>query len=105
MVGVLDVDVCRAIAAAIFGELKPSNSTPLSAKERLHCSTVRLKNLDILSRNTTWTMTRDASLGLNFLQLSHIIDGKFHGSQRTWTSIQHFKLQRLLPFAQTQVRD
>ncbi|MEP0520763.1 MAG: amino acid ABC transporter substrate-binding protein [Hyphomicrobiales bacterium] len=65
----LDVDVCRAIAAAIFGDGDAVKFTPLSAKERF--TALQSGEVDILSRNTTWTMTRDASLGLNFSTVTY----------------------------------
>jgi general L-amino acid transport system substrate-binding protein len=58
------VDVCRAVAAAIFGDAKAVRFTPLSAQQRF--TALQSGEIDILSRNTTWTLTRDTSLGLNF---------------------------------------
>lgn len=60
----IDVDYCRAIAAAIFGDPEKVKFTPLSAKERF--TALSSGEIDVLSRNTTWTMTRDTQLGLNF---------------------------------------
>jgi general L-amino acid transport system substrate-binding protein len=60
----LDVDFCRALGAAIFGDAKAVKYTPLSAKERF--TALQSKEVDILSRNTTWTMSRDTTLGLSF---------------------------------------
>ena len=60
----LDVDLCRAIAAAIFGDPSKVDFTPLSAKERF--TALQSGDVDLLSRNTTWTMSRDTALGLNF---------------------------------------
>jgi general L-amino acid transport system substrate-binding protein len=60
----LDVDLCRAVAAAIFGDPSKVDFTPLSAKERF--TALQSGDVDILSRNTTWTMSRDTALGLNF---------------------------------------
>jgi general L-amino acid transport system substrate-binding protein len=60
----IDVDLCRAIAAAIFGDPEKVSFTPLSAKERF--TALQSGEVDILSRNTTWTMSRDTDLGLNF---------------------------------------
>jgi general L-amino acid transport system substrate-binding protein len=60
----LDVDTCRAIAAAVFGSGDAVEFTPLTAKERL--TALQSGEIDVLARNTTWTLTRDASLGLNF---------------------------------------
>ena len=58
----LDVDVCRAVAAAVFGDATKVRYSPLTAKERF--TALQSGEVDILSRNTTWTMTRDATLGL-----------------------------------------
>ncbi|MCB1380504.1 MAG: amino acid ABC transporter substrate-binding protein [Alphaproteobacteria bacterium] len=60
----MDVDFCRAVAAAIFGDASKVKFTPLSAKERF--TALQSGEIDILSRNTTWTMGRDTSLGLKF---------------------------------------
>ena len=60
----LDVDFCRAVAASIFGDGTKVKFTPLSAKERF--TALQSGEIDILSRNTTWTMSRDTSLGLKF---------------------------------------
>ncbi|PAX52779.1 amino acid ABC transporter substrate-binding protein [Brunnivagina elsteri] len=60
----LDVDVCRAIAAAIFDDPKKVEFRNLNAKERF--TAVQTGEVDILSRNTTWTISRDTSVGLEF---------------------------------------
>ena len=60
----LDVDYCRAVAAAIFGDGQKVKFTPLSAKDRFAALTSG--EIDILSRNTTWTMGRDTSQGMTF---------------------------------------
>ena len=60
----LDVDVCRAIAAAIFNNADAVEYRNLNAKERF--TAVQTGEVDILSRNTTWTMSRDTSVGLEF---------------------------------------
>jgi general L-amino acid transport system substrate-binding protein len=60
----LDVDFCRAIAAAIFNDPNKVKYLPLAAKDRF--TALQSGEIDILSRNTTWTLSRDASLGLNF---------------------------------------
>ena len=60
----MDVDFCRAVAAAIFNDPQKVKFTPLSAKERF--TALQSGEVDILSRNTTWTMSRDTSLGLKF---------------------------------------
>jgi general L-amino acid transport system substrate-binding protein len=60
----LDVDVCRAVAAAIFNDPNKVKFVPLSAKDRF--TALQSGEVDVLSRNTTWTSSRDTSLGLNF---------------------------------------
>jgi general L-amino acid transport system substrate-binding protein len=60
----LDVDVCRGVAAAVLGDSEKVKYKPLTAKERF--TALQSGEIDILSRNTTWTHTRDTSLGLNF---------------------------------------
>ncbi|MCG5233557.1 amino acid ABC transporter substrate-binding protein [Xanthobacter oligotrophicus] len=62
--GGLDVDFCRAIAAAIFNDPAKVKFSPLSAKDRFTALTSGA--IDVLSRNTTWTMSRDTTLGFNF---------------------------------------
>ena len=61
----VDVDVCRAVAAAVLGDANKVKFTPLSAKERFTALTSC--EIDILSRNTTWTLSRDADIGLTFV--------------------------------------
>ena len=65
----IDVDVCRAVAAAVFGDANRVRYTPLSAKQRF--TALGSGEIDILSRNTTWTMTRDTQLGLNFAGVNY----------------------------------
>jgi general L-amino acid transport system substrate-binding protein len=60
----MDVDFCKAVAAAIFGDASKVKFSPLSAKERF--TALQSGEVDLLSRNTTWTMSRDTSLGLKF---------------------------------------
>lgn len=65
----IDVDLCRAVAAAVFGDASQVKFTPLSAKERF--TALQSGEVDILSRNTTWTATRDTTLGLNFAGVNY----------------------------------
>jgi general L-amino acid transport system substrate-binding protein len=65
----VDVDVCRAMAAAIFNDAQAVKFTPLSAKERF--TALQSGEIDVLSRNTTWTATRDTALGLNFAGVNY----------------------------------
>ncbi len=60
----LDVDLCRAISAAIFNDPKKVKFVPLSSKDRF--TALQSGEVDVLVRNTTWTMSRDTSLGLDF---------------------------------------
>ncbi len=57
----LDVDFCRAVAAAVFNDADAVKFTPLSAKVRFTALTSG--EIDVLSRNTTWTMSRDSDFG------------------------------------------
>ncbi|PPC76083.1 amino acid ABC transporter substrate-binding protein [Pokkaliibacter plantistimulans] len=65
----LDVDVCRAVAAAALGDASKVKYVPLNAKERF--TALQSGEIDMLSRNTTWTLTRDTTLGLNFTGVSY----------------------------------
>ncbi len=65
----LDVDVCRAVAAAVFGDAEKVKYSPLTAKERF--TALQSGEVDILSRNTTWTSSRDAAMGLNFTGVAY----------------------------------
>ena len=65
----IDVDVCRAIAAAIFSDAAKVKFTPLTAKERL--TALQSGEIDVLSRNTTWTSSRDSAQGLNFTGITY----------------------------------
>ena len=60
----IDVDLCKALAAAIFGDASKVKYTALSGKERF--TALQSGEVDLLSRDTTWTMSRDTDLGLNF---------------------------------------
>jgi general L-amino acid transport system substrate-binding protein len=65
----IDVDVCRAIAAAIFNDPTKVKFVPLSAKDRF--TALQSGEIDVLSRNTTWTLSRDTSLGANFTGVTY----------------------------------
>ncbi|KMO43692.1 amino acid ABC transporter substrate-binding protein [Methylobacterium tarhaniae] len=60
----LDVDFCRALSAAIFNDVTKVRFIPLSAKDRF--TALQSGEVDLLSRNTTWSMSRDTTLGLDF---------------------------------------
>ncbi len=61
----LDVDYCRALAAAILGDANKVRFAPLTAQQRF--TALQSGEIDVLSRNTTWTLTRDVSLGMHFV--------------------------------------
>jgi len=65
----LDVDLCRAVAAAVLGDANKVRYTPLTAQQRF--TALQSGEVDVLSRNTTWTLTRDTSLGLNFVGVNY----------------------------------
>lgn len=65
----IDVDVCRAVAAAVFGDSTKVKYSPLTAKERF--TALQSGEIDILSRNTTWTSSRDSAMGLNFVGVTY----------------------------------
>jgi general L-amino acid transport system substrate-binding protein len=61
----LEVDFCRAVAAAIFDDPDAVRYTPLTSQERF--AALSAGEIDILSRTTTWTMSRDTDLGISFI--------------------------------------
>ncbi len=65
----LDVDYCRAIAAAVFDDPNKVKFIPLSSKDRF--TALQSGEVDVLVRNSTWTMSRDTSLGLNFAGVNY----------------------------------
>jgi general L-amino acid transport system substrate-binding protein len=69
----LDVDTCRAVAVAVLGDANKVSYTPLSSQQRF--AALQANQIDILSRNTTWTLTRDAGLGLSFAAITYF-DGQ-----------------------------
>lgn len=69
----LDVDLCKAVAAATLGDASKIKLIPLTAKERL--TALQAGEIDMLSSNATWTLTRDTTLGLHFAGI------KYHDGQ------------------------
>lgn len=61
----LEVDYCRAIAAAVFNNADAVRYTPLTSQERF--TALSAGEIDVLSRTTTWTMSRDTQLGIKFV--------------------------------------
>ncbi len=64
-----DVDFCRAVAAAVFGDATKVKFTPTNAKERF--TALQSGEIDLLARNTTWTLSRDTGLGFNFAGVNY----------------------------------
>jgi general L-amino acid transport system substrate-binding protein len=64
-----DVDICRAVAAAIFGDPAKVTFMPLDAAARF--TALQSNKIDVLSRNSTWTMSRESSLGLMFIGVAY----------------------------------
>ena len=65
----LDVDVCRAVAAALFGDSEKVKYVPLSGQQRF--TALQAGEVDVLSNNSTWTLTRDTALGLDFTGVTY----------------------------------
>jgi len=65
----LDVDVCKAVAATVLNDASKIKWVPLNASQRF--AALQSGEVDVLSRNTTWTLTRDASLGLHFTGVTY----------------------------------
>ena len=65
----MDVDYCKAIAAAVFGDPNKVKYVPTTAKERF--TALQSGEVDVLIRNTTWTIARDSSLGLMFAGVNY----------------------------------
>jgi general L-amino acid transport system substrate-binding protein len=65
----IDVDLCRAVAAAALGDAGKVRFTPLTAQQRF--TALQSGEVDILARNTTWTLSRDTSLALNFVGVNY----------------------------------
>ena len=65
----LDVDMCKAVAAAVFGDTTKVNYVPTNAKERF--TALQSGEIDMLARNTTWTFSRDTDLGFDFVGVNY----------------------------------
>jgi general L-amino acid transport system substrate-binding protein len=65
----LDVDLCRAVAAAVLGDAEKVKYAPLNSQQRF--AALQAGEIDVLSRNTTWSLTRDASLGIVFAGINY----------------------------------
>lgn len=69
----IDVDICRGVAAAIFGDANKVRYVPTTSQSRF--TAIQSGEVDVLSRNTTWTLSRDTSLGLDFTGIN-FFDGQ-----------------------------
>ena len=69
----LDVDICRAVAAAVFADASKVEFVPVSATDRF--KSLAAGNFDILSRNTTWNLSRDTGMNITFVAVSYF-DGQ-----------------------------
>lgn len=76
----LDVDVCRAVAAAVLGDAEKVRFTPLTPGDRF--AALSSGEVDLLSRNTTWTHSRDTTLGMIFAGIA-FYDGQGFMVQRS----------------------
>jgi len=65
----LDVDMCRAVAAAVLGDSEAVKYVPTTAKERF--TALQSGEVDLLARNTTWTFSRDVQLGFEFAGINY----------------------------------
>jgi len=77
----LDVDVCKALAATMLNDANKIKWVPLNASQRF--AALQSGEIDILSRNTTWTLTRDASLGLFFTGTTYYDGQGFMGTKKS----------------------
>lgn len=65
----MDVEICRVVAAAVLSDADKVEFTPLTAKERF--TALQSGEIDMLSHTTTWPLTRDSALGLNFTGITY----------------------------------
>lgn len=65
----LDVDICKAVAAALFGDAGKVKYVPLNTQQRF--TALQTGEIDVLSRNTTWTLSRDTQQGLSFAAVTY----------------------------------
>jgi general L-amino acid transport system substrate-binding protein len=65
----IDIDMCRAVAAAVFGDANKVRYTALTTQQRF--TALQSGEVDLLARNSTWTISRDTSLGINFVGVNY----------------------------------
>ena len=65
----MNVDICRGISAALFGDSEKVKYVPVSGQQRF--TALQSGEVDLLSNNSTWTLTRDTALGLDFVGVTY----------------------------------
>jgi general L-amino acid transport system substrate-binding protein len=65
----LDIDLCKAVASAVFGNADAVEYKPLNAEQRF--TALQSGEVDVLARNSTWTLSRDSQLGLDFVAVNY----------------------------------
>ena len=65
----MNVDICRGISAALFGDSEKVKYVPVSGQQRF--TALQAGEVDLLSNNSTWTLTRDTALGLDFVGVTY----------------------------------
>jgi general L-amino acid transport system substrate-binding protein len=65
----MNVDICRGISAALFGDSEKVKYVPVSGQQRF--TALQSGEIDLLSNNSTWTLTRDTALGLDFVGVTY----------------------------------
>ncbi len=65
----MNVDICRAVSAVLFGDSEKVKYVPLSGQQRF--TALQAGEVDLLSNNSTWTLTRDTALGLDFVGVTY----------------------------------
>ena len=84
-----DVDMCRAVAVAVFGDKSKVKFTPTTGKSRF--PTLASGEVDMLARNTTWTFSRDVNLGFEFVGVNYY-DGQGFMARTDPVSYTHLTL-------------
>src|SRR5574341_769042 len=87
-----DVDFCRAVAVAIFNDPNAVEFIPLTADQRLPA--LQAGEVDVLIRNTTWTLTRDTENGLDFT-VTNFYDGQGYLVHKDFTSVEDLNGARI----------
>ena len=83
----LDVDICKALAAATLGDARKVKWVPLGSQQRFPA--LQSGEIDVLSHNTTWTLSRDASFGIHFTSIVYHDGQGFMVAKKTGISAVH----------------